>query len=192
VGTEDYAWFTERFPGLAQAYCLTLVGGLTPEQSLARLPAYDLVELIGLDAVEEMAGQQWLRYEQSRRLDLLVAATAVDGWTLIVEPNGFVGVTEELILALSEGIRVVSHYRNVNAVSRFCWADDGHLRLSFDPLLPHLRTGDVTRAAGLDPSAFDESPQEAAFALAESLTGVVLTADLLEHATYLCGSVPVP
>jgi hypothetical protein len=38
----------------------------------------------------------------------------------------------------------------------------------------------------------DDQPTEAAFALAERLTGIRLTLGLLEKATYTCGIAPVP
>lgn len=35
-----------------------------------------------------------------------------------MEANGFFGVTKELLSRLSAGTRLVSHFRNVNAVDR--------------------------------------------------------------------------
>ncbi|MEU1723082.1 DUF6461 domain-containing protein [Nonomuraea sp. NPDC005692] len=59
-------------------------------------------------------------------------AVAVDGWCLVVEPNGGMGITRGIMERLSAGTRLVSHYRNVNAVSYFFWVEDGEIRLSFE------------------------------------------------------------
>jgi hypothetical protein len=62
---------------------------------------------------------------------LFIGATSVDDWVLAVEPNGFLGVTEQIIVPLSAGTRLVSHFRNVNAVDRFYWVEDGDVRVQF-------------------------------------------------------------
>lgn len=97
----DYTWFDDRFPGLAEAYCLTLVRGPSPEEMLARV--------------------------------------------------------------------------------RFCWIEDGDVRVTFEPLFPSHRRGsdpdaleDVMRQVGFDLS--EEGDRDftlltgASFALAEHLT----------------------
>jgi hypothetical protein len=78
--------------------------------------------------------------------------TAIGPWTLVVEPNGFLGVSEEVVVPRSRGTRLVSHFRNVNY----------------------------------------ELHTEAAFALAEHITQVRLTAEFLESATFRCGTAPFP
>ncbi|MCX5345859.1 DUF6461 domain-containing protein [Streptomyces atratus] len=35
----------------------------------------------------------------------LVALTTIGSWTLVIEPNGFLGVTEEVALPTSKGTR---------------------------------------------------------------------------------------
>ena len=134
---------------------------------------------------------------------LLVAATLTDGWTLAVEPNGYLGVTDAILTALSRGTKVVSLFRNVNAVSRFCWAENAELRLSFEPLFPTRREGsdadglvDVMQQVGFDlREDLDrdfEQHIEASLALMEHVTGVRLTPEHLDSAGYLCGTAPFP
>jgi hypothetical protein len=41
----DYTWFSERFPALAEAYCLTLVDKLTPVEVLDRVGARERTQL---------------------------------------------------------------------------------------------------------------------------------------------------
>jgi Family of unknown function (DUF6461)/Transposase domain (DUF772) len=132
---------------------------------------------------------------------LLVAATVMDGWTLAVEPNGFQGVTDEIVTTLSRGTKVVSLFRNMNALTRFCWAEDGKVRLSFDLLFPTWREGsdahglvDAMRQVGFDlRDGLDSDCEqyiEAAFALMEHVTGIRLTPEGLDSASYLCGTAP--
>jgi len=200
VTAEDYLWFEERFPGLAEAYCLTLVKGLTPGDLLSRLGTSEQVRLTGVEELLEPAYGTWDTYDGDR---LFVAATAADGWALAVEPNGYLGITEEAAVPLSRGTTLVSHFRNVNAVDHFCWIEDGDIRLYFEPLFPSRRQGsdpdglvEVMRQVGFDLSEGEdrgyELHSEAAFALAEHLTGVRLTPELLDSATYVCGTAPVP
>lgn len=88
----DYGWFEERFPELAETFCLTCVRGLEPSVVLERLGAEPEGELVGVAALDHHTWQMWDRHKGGRQL---VGATAVDGWTLAIEVNGLLGVTEE-------------------------------------------------------------------------------------------------
>lgn len=102
----------------------------------------------------------------------------------------------------ADGGRVVSHFRNENAVDRFNFWDDGEHRLHFEPLFANFREGpeaetlaEEMRAVGFDLSddedADYENHTEAAWALAERLTGVRVTARMLDETPFVCGLVPV-
>ncbi|MFD0852608.1 DUF6461 domain-containing protein, partial [Actinomadura adrarensis] len=131
----------------------------------------------------------------------LVAVTEAGGdWALAVEANGYLGVTEDAIVPLSAGTRLVSHFCNVNALDRFCWVEDGEIRTTFEPLFPSHREGTAPdellkpmRAAGfnLEGSNAENAPFSA-FALAEHLTGVRVTAKLLRESHFQCGLAPIP
>jgi Family of unknown function (DUF6461) len=54
-------------------------------------------------------------------------------WALGIEPNGFLGVTDEAVVPLSARATLVSHYRNFNAGGSFLWIEDGDVRLRFNP-----------------------------------------------------------
>jgi hypothetical protein len=111
---DDYAWFEECFPDLAEGYCLTLVRGLSPPQVLARLGARTDGPLVtGVDGLGALG--------LSTADEQLIAVTEAGGdWALAVEANGHLGVTEDAIVPLSAGTRLVSHFCNVNAVDRLC------------------------------------------------------------------------
>jgi hypothetical protein len=197
----DYDWFEDRLPGLSEAYCLTLARGLEPQEFLARIGAVERAPLAGVRALFAPSLAAWNAYEGTA---LLIAATAVQGksgeWTLGVESGGFLGVTPELIVPASAGTQIVSHFQDIEGAARFCWIEDGDVRLLFSPLDPADREGSTPDAVtgimlqvGFDLGQDSDNAEHcaaAALALAEHLTGVRLTPELLEQATYLCGIAP--
>ncbi|WP_062217393.1 DUF6461 domain-containing protein [Streptomyces sp. NBRC 109706] len=186
----DYTWFEDDFPDLAEAYCFTLARGPSPAELLSRLDARPAPSLPGIAAVVEAPAQQ-------RRQ--LVAMTTVGAWTLLIEPNGYLGVTEDRALPASTGASWVSHFSNVNGVGTFLWAEDQDLRLCFDPMFPTDRWGrtpdellDTMRRIGFHLDDEDPDPDlsaPAAFALAEHLTGIAITPTLLHTTTFTCATV---
>jgi hypothetical protein len=201
----DYAWVAgEGF----EAYCLTLARGLAPAEFLARLGARPEAPRTGITALYVPSFDVWADNEQiaaGQPFSLFIGVTAVPGdggdWALGVEINGYLGVTPHAIVPLSAGTRLVSHYRNVNAGDRFYWVEDGDIRLCFEPLEPAYREGrtpdalvDIMQEVGFDlqRDAELDHPAEAAFALAERLTGVRVTMDLLGESIYQCGIARVP
>ncbi len=198
----DYAWLRERYEFLMEAYCVTLVRDITPEGLLAELGADGRSRIVGVDGLSGPS------YEAAGPFRLFVGATALDGWTLMVEFNGYLGITDEAMLPVSRGRRVVSQFLNVNAVDRFCWYEDGDLHLHFEPLFADARFGSrpdelltEMRESGFDLAERDEDGDHdayyetltgASFALAHRLTGIRLTPELFAHAEFLCAVAPVP
>jgi hypothetical protein len=192
----DYQWFADRPYGLAEAYCLTLVRGLTPAGFLGRVGARPGPRYAGLGPMFEPSMDVG-----GDGTELLIGVTPVPGmggeWALRAEVNGYLGATVEVLRALSAGTVAVSVYRNFNATNRFYWAEDGDLRLDFTPAEPRYRDGStpdavlgLMRQVGFDLDDEDgmlEGSDEAALALAERLTGVRLTAEVLEGATFESG-----
>jgi Family of unknown function (DUF6461) len=191
----DYIWFEERFPDLAEAYCFTLVRELNPSEILERLGGREEPPLTGMTAAVDAAFALFERSDAARQL---IAMTAIGPWTLMIEPNGYLGVTEEKVLPASAGTSWISHFTNVNAVDLFLWAEDTVMRLGFEPMFPDERWGttpderlDLMHRIGFHFG--EDSPETdlsslAAFALAEHLTGVTLTPELLQETTFTCGS----
>ncbi|MEU9358619.1 DUF6461 domain-containing protein [Streptomyces sp. NPDC048301] len=194
----DYTWFEDDFPDIAEAYCFTLVRGLAPGELMSRLDGRPETPLRGITAVVDATFAQYDLEKGDRQL---VALTTVGPWTLMIEPNGYLGVTEERALPASAGVSWISHFVNINALGTFLWAEDQTLRLCFDPMFPEERWGaapdellDVMRRTGFhfdddDPETDLSSP--AAFALAEHLTGVEITPELLRTTTFTCATVRI-
>lgn len=194
----DYTWFEDDFPDLAEAYCFTLVRGLTPAEAISRLAGREAEPMHGIADVVDAAFAQ---YDQADGARQLIALTTAGDWTLLIEPNGYLGVTENRVLPASSGVSWISHFVNVNAVGTFLWVEDESVRLCFDPMFPEDRWGtapdellDVMHRIGFHLG--EETPETdlsapAAFALAEHLTGVAITAALLQETTFTCATVPV-
>ncbi|MFF3444586.1 DUF6461 domain-containing protein [Streptosporangium sp. NPDC002721] len=203
--SDDYSWFSrERFPELANAYCLTYVRGLTPEEVVTRLGVRG--EDCSQMTLDELIWYSGLNFHEQQSF----GAVAVGDWTLLVEVNGLLGTTEEVILPLSAGTRLVSQfYLEVKGMDYFHWVDDGKIRFEFayqegyshwvedgemrllfpdeenySKEMPDELAETLDRISGADPH---EGP---AFVLAESLTGITMTPQLLEGSIYLCGGVP--
>ncbi len=197
----DYGWISEWCRGLFHvAYCLTMVRGLPREELLDRLHVGDRTLVLGAEATVIPAMDAWSIHGGS---GCYVGATDVGAWAVMLEPNGWIGARRDVVLALSEARTVVSHYRNVNALDSFYWAEDGALRLHFEPLFPTRREGThaeeivpAMRAVGFDLREGDQRSfaehTEAAFALGEYLTGQRLTPELLDGSSFLCGIAPLP
>jgi uncharacterized protein DUF6461 len=193
----DYEWLEEQYEDLMEAYCVTLVEGLTPEGLLQALGAEPGERITGVDGL----GQASLdAYDDDQ---MLVAAVSLGGWSLMVEYNGYLGVTDKVMLPISRGRTVVSHFCNVNGVDSFCWYRDGDVRLYFEPLFAYYRDGShpdelltEMRESGFDLSEEDDNDYdghtEAAFALAHRITGIRITPELFASAEFMCGLAPRP
>ncbi|MFC9287500.1 DUF6461 domain-containing protein [Streptomyces sp. NPDC057052] len=192
----DYVWFEECFPDLAEAYCFTLVHSLPPSEVLRRLQGRQEAPRTGAQQMVE-AAFDLLETDGTRQL---IAMTTIGDWTLLIEPNGYLGVTEETALPACAGTRWVSHFANINGVDAFLWAEDTTNRLSFEPGFPDSRGGttpdELLKAMHDIGFQFWEETSDtaehlsapAAFALAEHLTGVRITPQLLQDTTFTCGS----
>ncbi|MEV1201752.1 DUF6461 domain-containing protein [Microbispora rosea] len=199
---DDYSWFSpERFPGLADAYCFTYVRGLTPEELMTRLG-------VRTEDCSRVTLDELIRWRT-------LGAVAIGDWVLLVEANGGLGVTEEIIMPLSAGTRLVSHfYLDVDSMDYFYWIDDGKIRFEFAyqegyshwiddgkiqfMFRPHETYAEempdelaetMERIDSVYPPLTDPSTGPA-FLLAQRLTGITMTPNLLEESTYLCIVVP--
>ncbi|MFI5866636.1 DUF6461 domain-containing protein [Streptomyces sp. NPDC051546] len=201
----DYGWIRASPSLFAYAleggYTLTLVRGLAPARVL---------EVVGAEPADVCEGFDGLVSAHDELLDVygyspdsfLAGAFAVPGeggdWTLVMEFGGDVGTRPRFMEALSAGSRAVSHTSNGGKpMDFFHWYEAGELRLTFES--PADRAGstpDELNGAlselGLNPSG-DPDPgvdeKAAVFALAERLTGVRVTEELLRDAVYVTGEV---
>ncbi|GAA3417258.1 DUF6461 domain-containing protein [Streptosporangium vulgare] len=199
---DDYSWFSpERFPGLADAYCFTYVRGLTLEEVVTRLG-------VRVEDCSRVTLEKLIRWQT-------FGAVAVGDWVLLVEACSGLGITEEIIMPLSAGTRLVSHfYLDVDGMDYFYWIDDGKIRFEFayqEGYSHWIEDGKIQFMFRPHESYSEEMPDELAetmkrigstypphtdphkgpaFLMAERLTGITMTPRLLEESTYLGGVVP--
>ncbi|MFF8955412.1 DUF6461 domain-containing protein [Streptomyces sp. NPDC014894] len=203
----DYSWTHSPSSPFGHArgagYSLVLVRGIGPEEVLRRAGAEPEGVRTGFDAlVEEHVGllDEYDGWPECT----LAGAVAVPGeggeWTLVLELGGdALGMSPRFMEAVSSGTRAVSHTGNSGKpIHLFHWYEDGALRTGFE--YPAHCDGDTPDAlnalitvVGLVP-ADDEAPgadrTAAFFALAEHLTGVRVTEELLAGAAYRTGLIP--
>jgi Family of unknown function (DUF6461) len=101
----------------------------------------------------------WLSDTLDPRYQRIVLATQTGDWTVLYEANDYQGTRPEVLRALSDRTEAVSVFYNVNADRRFCYAVDGELLTSFDPMAPARRYGSqpdrllsLMCEVGLDPA----------------------------------------
>ena len=186
------------------AYCLTL---------MPRLSIAELIELLPLSPT--MAGECDYRTLEDRGLDIFndvggVGLLEVANGVVMFEPNGYVGVSPPVMGPVTAGRTAVSHYRGGHGVTNFHWYVNGEVATQFEPFQPSGRGGThpdvlvpLMQSIGgfaLNPDDWDDGDDswldlphdQATFALAEALTAIPITLDLLSQSTYLSIHVPIP
>jgi hypothetical protein len=157
----EYAWVEAL-----EAYCFTAVVGVEPDEAMRRLggdPASCQPRTFA-ECFWAADGPQWAQIG------------LVDGGVLVAEHNGW--RAEESVEALSRGGRLACFFRNVQAVMRFVYAENGRVMADFDPLIDD-RPATVGRATdGLPFGLFAAEPS--ALVLVERLTGVRVRRSWLE------------
>ncbi|GAA0563742.1 hypothetical protein GCM10010172_53900 [Paractinoplanes ferrugineus] len=180
---DDYRWF-EPEPEFGQGYCFTWVRGRTPPQVIEQLGGQELERISWPQLVDSGDGQQGPLYRY------FIGIARVDDWSLIVEDNGDLGVTDQLVGPLSAGTTVVANHRGPDGHGRFLQLEDQRVLLDFDPRAPKTITPEMA-AAGFAAGIDGATAMAATLALAERLTGKLMSRQLLIERTYLLTSVPL-
>jgi hypothetical protein len=187
----DYGW-PARSADLTSGFCFTLVRGIKP---------YDLIERLGGDELERI---EWPRVigpgdgEIGVRSRFFIAIARNEDWSIIVEDNGTLGVTPQIVQPLSAGGGEVFAYRGGGGrPGRLMAFRDGDLALDLDTSAPDRVTGggvDEYRsdllAAGLIGGTGPAEPTGPALGFLAARTGVELTEQLMQTNTYLLVTVP--
>jgi hypothetical protein len=190
---EDYRWLDEwvqrRLDGVIG---LTLARVGSPERFL---------KLVGAEPFQPVRGVPALSAESPPGYEL-VGATAVPdnedggvpGWILGAECSGNTGSQKAAVLSAPDS-EVLAFYYN-GGIDWLSWAESGHLLAEVS-----LYNGDVIdgddpqgfadkmRRAGLDPDSSTDYPCATAAILMMAMTGVVITAELLDETVFVCGAV---
>jgi hypothetical protein len=122
---------------------------------------------------ESFYDAQWANAET---MAPVVQAAELDGWLVLVEPNGFLTSRPETAATLSRAGSLFSVYWNVNRLMSFVAARDGVVVRRFDPLLfgSTAEGKPLAEEEGLVFGQVEPSPLSAAMQLTERLTGVTI------------------
>jgi hypothetical protein len=186
----DFSW-PAGDPALASGFCFTLVNGLTPAQVIERLNGTELERIDWAQMVAAGDG------ERARADRCFIGVARIDDWSLIVEDNGSLGVTQRLVRPLSEEGLVMAYRGDAEGAGRLLVLRDGDLELDFDSRRPEKWGGSrpgaympAMRSAGLAGGTAVTHPTGPALAFLAGQTGVALTRELLAERTYLLVTVP--
>lgn len=200
----DYDWRVDvelnRY--MFDAYCLTIATDIVVDDFLALVPAARVVDECDYETLDDRGVAYPDEVEGGAGL------LQVDRSVVMFEPNGWRGVTAELMAPVSVGRTIVSDYLGGHGVSTFQWYVDGVLRTQFEPPMADGREGatpddllPLMRAIGgfpidlddpEDDARFDLPYRQATLALMEALTGIRVTLKLLRESTYFSVEVPIP
>ncbi|MFE9881518.1 DUF6461 domain-containing protein [Streptomyces sp. NPDC005784] len=209
VTAHDYAWIRSSplfGHALDVGYTLALVRGVVPGEVLRVMEAEPQGTCTGAGALIERQ-DELLDPTDYWAESFVAGAFSVPGegvdWTLVLfVGDGGTGMQVRFLEALSAGGCAVVHSSNGGKpMDFFHWYEDGELRTTFE--WPTARSGStpdalnsVMREVGFDLSD-DEGEasgrvdtKAASLALAERLTGVRVTEELLRNAEYQLGQVP--
>ena len=205
MAVDDFRWLSDDDSPLGRNFCLSFVRGAAPAEVIERLGGTQTVDIVGASQLHEAAALVQLRpdvyedgvFHTDRVTGLvLVAASNVGEWTMIVEPNGYLCTDRAVIGVLSRGGEQVTFYFNENTSPSFTWARDGVALVEFIPDDAAERMGTLPDA--LDDALnelgfgdeYDELSHERTLALMERLTGVRVTPAMLKTAEFRCAGVP--
>jgi hypothetical protein len=187
----DYRWLAAGNE-FGKGFSFVWVKGLTTSEVLSRLGGKELERVFWHQLVGPGDGQRGpadVRY---------FGVARIDDWVLIVEDNGTLGTSDDVLRPLSAKTTVVAHYRSANGRGRLLMLTDGGVDLQFDPSNSAQRTGrraaelaPMIASAGFAHAADAVTRTAAAFALTERLTGIAMTRELLEAKTYLLSTAPL-
>jgi hypothetical protein len=214
---QDYLWFNdEKFGGWrANGHVVSLIRDATADGVLDALGAVGRRRTgVGYDGFR----QRSLEFEMlglvprtTQTVQTVGVADIGEGWVLLIQQNSeYLGVDDKLFGPVITHHEVVSHFSNVNANSRFVWWRDGQRQISFDAMSPtmdleHARTASPVESAtvlrliaevgGIDLDDYYGTRTEffhieGCFALAERLTGVGVSKDLLESTEFTVALIP--
>ncbi|MFD9144686.1 DUF6461 domain-containing protein [[Kitasatospora] papulosa] len=172
---------------------MTYMKGRTPCEFLARLGVTRYPDQEGLRGLSSTRWTDPLDIEDHWQF---IGATQVLGrdgpWSLAVELNGWIGDSSKYMEPVPAATRALSHYQNASGRTSFNWWTDSELRTTFE--WPRKRRGstpgdlvEVMQRVGFDLSLQgQEVGQPGRLALAEELSGVRVTAELLANSSYAC------
>ncbi len=202
-GAEIYGWLNKPpYQDLVEyGYCITTVAGLGALDLIRELDATPTGQARGFDELSRLSYERWGVVGAGR--ELVAGFRDTEAGSIMVEINGYAGVSDGVMQPVSVGREVVAHFSNVNAYDRFLWWKDGEVLLDWEPGIAHfVRSPSAEIRAMIVESGIPLDDADRAdfawshlrprvFALAERLSGTRVTPELLE-ADFLTADVTIP
>lgn len=129
----DYLWVEEFGFFTSDGYCLALVAESVPEDVLSSLKTVgDHLSVVGAEGAVRAAHSLGVQLDVDgvQRQPVAVAEVG-NGWTMMLQAPGFLGISPTGMSEIVQRHDVVSH-----GADRFVWWSQGVERISFEPLLP--------------------------------------------------------
>mgnify|MGYP002402604232 CR=1 FL=1 len=150
-----------------EAYCVTFAQGLDEAELLRRFGG-------DLSQARSIRSDDWETVEELQLFGEVVQVGWCNGWAFAYEDNGFRGTFPEVLRSVSARTVAVSVFRNVNAVTRFCYAEDGTIIADFDPIDPPFedaspRVQALLHQAGITRERGEEDDEEDSYDFVEGM-----------------------
>lgn len=160
---EGLSWLSSH----REAYCVTFAQGLDETELLLRFGG-------DLSRARWIPMNNWEVIEELQLLGEVIQVGQCNGWAFAYEDNGFSGTRPEFLRSVSAGTVAVSVFRNVNAVARFCYVEDGITIANFDPIDPPFedaspRIRALLRRAGITRKRVEKENEEDYFDFVEGM-----------------------
>jgi hypothetical protein len=208
----SFGWSGDDTSPLGLDFCLTFAQHIGVAETIARLDGGPPIRIVGAEALEDAAdlvrktsdATDGNSYHADRSSGLyFIASIGFETWTMVQEPSGLACKHINAIAKLSRDGHQATFFYNENTAPQFIWADHGDVLLEFDPSEPGRRRGsrpdlldDILIELGFDighdGSYYDPLLRQRSLALMQHLTGVHLSPNQLEDATYYCAAIPDP
>ncbi|WP_157537088.1 DUF6461 domain-containing protein [Nocardioides sp. Root190] len=177
-----YGWVLEDAVGVA--CCITVVAGIDSDEALRRFGADTSRPLDPSVEADDAEAYGWS-----------ISVAAAPGGVVAVEPNGFQGSREDVLLRVAGNSVAASVFWNVNDDNSFVAVRDGAVVVDVDmydfldaddaDVLNDLALPAALRALCIQAAEVDESPWPTGLAMAETFTGVAIPRDAVVELTAL-------
>ena len=116
---------------LEEAACITWVRALSPSTALQRFGATKPFTKRTLNEIDNLM--------MDNTGFGVISGHLSDEWTILIEPNGYLGTETSQLLPLSKGTEAISIFWNINGLSRISYVKDGESIAAINDVVMFLK-----------------------------------------------------
>lgn len=116
---------------LEEAACITWVRALPPSTALQRFGATKPFSKRTLNQIVSLM--------MDNTGSGIISGYLSDEWSILIEPNGYLGTETSQLLPLSEGTEAISIFWNVNGLSRIAYVKEGECLAAINDVVMFLK-----------------------------------------------------